>query len=237
MNSVKPSTPRSPSAKTKKRKLGLFYNFCYDFVYATGAIPALLWLRPKIHYPFGKPNKKGALLVLSNHHTMIDPILIQVAFPFRRLNSIATKDLFDTPAKDKFFTLMHCIKIDKDNFTMASFHEIVERLEEKKLVLIFPEGGVHTKTGNQIMTFKSGVVLMAHRSGAPVVPLYVVKKQKWYHRQHIVMGQAVDVKGLLGKIPTVDAINTVSETLREKEIELRTYYENYCKKNGKETSL
>lgn len=234
MNSVKPSQAPSPSAKTKKRKVGLFYNFCYDFIYVTGAIPALLWLRPKMHYPFGKPSKKGALLVLANHHTIIDPILVQMAFPFRRLNSIATKDLFDTPAKSRFFTALHCIKIDKDNFSLSSFHEIVERLEEKKLVLIFPEGGVHTQSGNEIMTFKSGVVLMAHRSGAPVIPLYVVKRKKWYHRQHMVMGQAVDVKDILGRIPTVESINAVSQTLREKEIELRTYYENNCSKNRKD---
>ena len=84
------------------------------------------------------------------------------------------------------------------------------------------------------MTFKSGVVLMAHRSGAPVIPLYVVKRKKWYHRQQMVMGQAVDVQALLGKIPTVESINAVSQTLREKEIELRTYYENQCLKNRKD---
>lgn len=186
----------------------------------------MLWLRPKIHYPFGKPDKKGALLVLANHHTFIDPILVQIAFPLRRLNSIATKDLFDTPAKARFFTWMHCIKIDKENFSVSSFHEIVDRLAEKKLVLIFPEGGVHVQDGSQIQAFKSGVVLMAHRSGAPVIPLYIAKKEKWYHRQHIVMGQAVDVRQLLGRIPTVDAIASVSNVLWEKEIELRTYYEN-----------
>lgn len=195
-------------------------------MYVTGAIPGLLWLRPKLHYPFGKPDKKGPLLVLANHHTLIDPILVQMAFPFRRLNSIATKDLFDTPAKARFFTWMHCIKIDKDNFSISSFHQIVDRLKEKKLVLIFPEGGVQLQGDSEIQAFKSGVVLMAHRSGAPVIPLYIAKKQKWYHRQHIVMGQAVDVKQLLGNIPTVDAIASVSKVLREKEIELRTYYEN-----------
>ncbi|MBE6977236.1 MAG: 1-acyl-sn-glycerol-3-phosphate acyltransferase [Ruminococcaceae bacterium] len=226
MNSVKPSNRPSPSEKTKRGKPRLFHNFIYDFVYVTGAIPGLLWLRPKLHYPFGKPDKKGPLLVLANHHTLIDPILVQMAFPFRRLNSIATKDLFDTPAKARFFTWMHCIKIDKDNFAISSFHQIVDRLKEKKLVLIFPEGGVQLQGDNEIQAFKSGVVLMAHRSGAPVIPLYIAKKQKWYHRQHIVMGQAVDVKQLLGNIPTVDAIASVSKVLREKEIELRTYYEN-----------
>lgn len=85
---------------------------------------------------------------------------------------------------------------------------------------------MHVQDGSQIQAFKSGVVLMAHRSGAPVIPLYIAKKEKWYHRQHIVMGQAVDVRQLLGRIPTVDAIASVSNVLWEKEIELRTYYEN-----------
>ncbi len=194
----------------------------------------MLWLRPKIHYPFGKPKKKGALLVLANHGTLIDPIIVQVAFPFRRMNSIATKDLFDTPIKNFIFTIMHCIKIDKDNFSLSSFHEVVERLKEKKMVLIFPEGGLHLQSGNEIQAFKSGVVLMAHRSGAPVLPMYIGKRQKWYHRQHIVMGQLVDIREQLGRIPTVDTIASVSEALREKEVELRTYYENLCEKKQNE---
>jgi len=202
-------------------------------VYATGAIPALIWLRPKIHYPDGRPNKKGAVLVLANHRTLIDPILVQTAFPFRRMNSIATKDLFSSPAKEKFFTLMNCIKIDKDNFSTSSFHEIVERLGENKLVVIFPEGEVHVGSGHEILAFKSGVVLMAHRSGAPVIPLYVAEKRKWYHRQHMVMGQAVDIREMLGRIPTVDAIASASNTLREKEMELRAYYESHCQKKRK----
>lgn len=202
-------------------------------MYATGAIPALIWLRPKIHYPEGRPDKKGALLVLANHRTIIDPILVQTAFPFRRMNSIATKDLFSSPAKERFFTLMNCIKIDKDNFSTSSFHEIVERLGENKLVVIFPEGEVHVESGHEILAFKSGVVLMAHRSGAPVIPLYVAEKKKWYHRQHMVMGQAIDVRSMLGRIPTVDAIASVSTALRDKELELRAYYENNCQKQRK----
>ena len=72
---------------------------------------------------------------------------------------------------------------------------------------------------------------MAHRSGAPVIPLYVVQRQKWWKCQQMVMGQAIDVKAMLGKIPTVDTIASVSDVLREKEIELRTYYENIGKEN------
>ena len=116
---------------------------------------------------------------------------------------------------------------------MDSFHDVVERLDERRVVLIFPEGGVHAKGGTEIQAFKSGVVLMAHKSHAPIIPLYVVRRKKWYHRQHIVIGQAIDVREALGVIPTVDKIAAVSDMLREKEVELRTYYEtNYCKSSS-----
>lgn len=171
-------------------------------------------------------------MVSANHHTMIDPIIVQMAFPFRRLNSIATKDLFDTPLKAFFFKQVHCIKIDKDNFSLASFHDVVERLDERRVVLIFPEGGVHAKGGNEIKAFKSGVVLMAHKSNAPIIPIYIVRREKWYHRQHIVMGQAIDVREQLGRIPTVDKIAAVSDMLHDKEVELRAYYESLCDKTS-----
>lgn len=226
MSSVETSRRPTPSATQKKpRKHRLFSNFCYDFVYITGALPMLVWLRPKMHYPDGKPHKRGALLALANHTTFIDPILVQLAFPFRRMNTIATKDLYTTPLREKFFNVMHCIKIDKENFSMASFHDVVERLDDGKMVVIFPEGTVHVGSKDQILAFKSGVVLMAHKSGAPVVPMYVAPRAKWYSRQHIVMGQPIDVREMLGRIPTVDKLASVSDALREKELELRAYYD------------
>lgn len=208
----------------------MFSNFFYDFVYVTGALPLLVCLRPKRHYPFGKPKTTGALLALSNHTTFIDPAIVQLAIPNRRMNTIATQDLYASPLRAKFFNAMHCIKIDKENFSMASFHDVVERLNEDKMVVIFPEGTVHVDSKNEIMAFKSGVVLMAHRSGAPVVPMYVAPRQKWYSRQHIVIGQNVDMREMLGRIPTVNSIAAASEALREKEVELRTYFESLCQK-------
>ena len=38
---------------------------------------------------------------------------------------------------------MHCIQVDKENFSMDSFHEVIRRLKDDKVVLIFPEGQVN----------------------------------------------------------------------------------------------
>lgn len=209
----------------KKKKYKPFSYFWYDFVKITGAIPAYIWLRPKIHYPFGKPKIKGAVMVSANHSTLIDPIIIQLVFPWRRMNSLATKDLFNTPMKRLMFEQMHCIIVDKDNFSLSSFHEVVGRLEEGKMVVIFPEGQLNRKGEENMLAFKSGAVLMAHKAGAPIVPMYIVRNEKLHHRQQVVVGNTIDVPALAGKMPSMQMLNEISDMLRAKEVELREYYE------------
>ena len=209
----------------KNSKKKLFSYFHYDFVKVTGALPALLWARPKIYYPFGKPSKKGPIMVSCNHPTFLDPIMVLLAFPFRRPHSLATKDLFNTKFKAWFFKQMHCIVVDKQNFSLASLHQVVSYLQEGKVVVIFPEGGVQAPDEPGVQAFKSGAVLMANRAKAPILPMYMVKREKWYQRQRMVMGQPIDVAKELGPMPSMQDMNRLTELLREKELELERYYQ------------
>ncbi len=164
-------------------------------------------------------------MVSSNHPGMLDPIIVQAAFPTRHLNCLATKDLFRTKAMDWFFTQMHCIIVDKENFSLSSFHEVVARLSDGKLVVIFPEGGLTHENKDAIRTFKSGVVLMAHKSSASILPIYIYNRKKWYQRQRIVMGQPINIAEMLGKMPSMQDLSQTTELIREKEVELKNYFE------------
>ena len=63
------------------------------------------------------------------------------------------------------------------------------------------------------------------------MPIYIAKCEKWYHRRHIMIGAPIDIKTLVGEVPTMEEVNRASEYLREREIELRTYYETNILKN------
>lgn len=223
----------SSNAKKKKRP---FYNLGYDFVKLTGGLPTWLWVRPKVYYPFGKPSKRGSMMVICNHVTWIDPIVVQLVFPWRRLNCLATKDLYSNKLVAWLFTQVHCIQVDKQNFQLSSFRQVVERLQDGRLILIFPEGAIHTDSPDQVLAFKSGAVLMAHKAQAPILPMYIVQREKWYHRQHVVMGQPIHVAQLLGPMPNMQQMNEVTELLREKEVELKSYYQSLLEKNRKKLS-
>ena len=191
----------------------------------TGAIPTLLWFRLKLLYPFGKPKIRGGVLISANHISYLDPIIICTVFKWRRIHSLATKDLFQKKGMAKFLRLMHCIEVDKENFSIASFHTVVELLSDGKAVSIFPEGQINNTGNNESpLAFKSGVTLMAHKSGAPILPVYIVKRDKWYQRQKVVIGRPIDVKERLGAFPSVESLSSVSALIREEEIKLIEYY-------------
>lgn len=211
----------STAASSKKRPVG---NFWYDFVKVTGMIPGLLWIRPKVIRRDGKcPH--GGVMISSNHPTFLDPIILLTAIRERRLHSLATTDLFSTKLKTFMFTKMHCIPVDKNNFSMTTFHEVVGRLKDGKAVVVFPEGQVNRGGGQEIRAFKSGTILMAHRAGVPIFPVYIVRREKWYRPQYVVTGKPFDVRSAVGPIPTMEQVEKVCEILREQELELKRYFE------------
>ena len=213
MNSARNSKP------VKKK---LFPNFAYDFVRITGAIPAFLWLRPKVYRPYGNKNPKGAVLFSVNHVSMKDPITVHLVFYNRRMCSLATKDMFKGKLSSTFFHMMHCIKVDKDNFSLSAFREVTDHLEDGKGALVFPEGQINR--GDDMLSFKSGIVLMAYKAKAKILPVYIVPHRKWYQRQRVVVGNLIDVKELLGDTPSMDTFREVSEQIRDQEIALNEYY-------------
>ncbi len=227
------------NSKDKSRKKPKESNFWYNFVKITGALPALILTRIKI-YLHGKSSSnhiKGGALIVSNHVTFIDPVTIFCTFWTRRPRILATTELYSNKFTKFFFKQMHCIEVDKGNFSIQSMHKVTTNLKNGKTVVIFPEGTVnHTDTSAPLLAFKSGAVLMAHRAGAPIIPLYIAKRTKWYQRHRVVVGEPIDIKEILGERPSMDALQRASDIVRERELELIQYYNskmNARKKNEK----
>lgn len=219
----------SSNDKPKKKKFG--ENFVFDFIKVSGAPLGLLWFRPKFLYPCSKPEKiKGGCMVAANHITFYDPIPLLMLFWYRRPHSLATKDLYKNKLLKFFFDHCRCIPVDKENFNMETFYEVNRRLNEDRIVFIFPEGSVN-QSSNSPMSFKSGSILMAHRAQKPILPVYLHKKEKWYHRQYIVVGKpfyTADMCG--GAMPSLKEVDAIGEYLHNEEIKLMNYYLEYKNK-------
>ena len=217
------STKETKNNKGKKKKEKRLNNFAYDFVKVTGAIPTVIALRPRILKPYGRYKVKGGFLISANHCSFLDPIVILCAFWSRRVYSLATKDLFSTKTKAFFFNCVNCIPVDKENFSLNSFHAVVKRLKGGKVVAIFPEGQINVGSAD-MSAFKSGAILMANTANVPIVPIYIAPPRKWYHRRVVVLGQPVNIREICGLRPSMAALDEVSQYLHEREDELKDFY-------------
>lgn len=212
----------------KKKKIPLICKifdpkcFFHDFVKWTGALPVVVYLRQKRHYINGKKQKglfKGSAIIVSNHPGFFDPLIVMNAFWTKRCGFIATKDIFKNKFQKWLFTSFGCIEVDKNNVSVAMFKKTTDVLNRGHSIIVFPEGHV-VREGN-VQDFKSGAILMAMFADAPIIPMYIVKREKWWKRQHIVIGEKFNVKDYISSpIPSMEDIERVTKILREKELEL-----------------
>jgi 1-acyl-sn-glycerol-3-phosphate acyltransferase len=112
---------------------------------------------------------EGPLIVASNHSQYADPVLVCVAVP-RRLQWMAKKQLFVFPFR-KFFEFIGSFPVDREGGGRAAIRAALTFLAEGWALGIFPEG-TH-RGADTSREAKSGVVVLALRSGAPVLPVHV----------------------------------------------------------------
>jgi 1-acyl-sn-glycerol-3-phosphate acyltransferase len=112
---------------------------------------------------------EGPLIIASNHGQYADPVLVCVAVP-RRLQWMAKKQLFVFPFRT-FFRFIGSFPVDRERGGRGAIRAALAFLAEGWALGIFPEG---THRGAEASKqAKSGAVVLAARSGAPVLPVYV----------------------------------------------------------------
>lgn len=196
--------------------------FFYDLVKWTGALSVVIFFRQKRHYINGKKQKglfKGSSIIVANHTSFLDPLVIANAFWCKRAGFLATSALFKNKFRRILFTGFGCIEVNKENVSVSTFKKTTKMLNRGHSLIVFPEGQV-IRDGD-ISRFKSGAILMALFANVPIIPAYVVKRENWWHRQHIIIGEKFYVSDYIkSPIPSMEEIEEVTRILHDKEAEL-----------------
>ena len=204
--------------KSNKTKLFSKTYLLYDFAKITAAIPGLIGFRPKIIFENDEARKaiRGAAILIGNHTGYLDPVYMQFAIWYRRHHFICAKEFFEGKKKF-FFKNFLCIPIDRDNFGIDSFREIISHLKQGELVSMFPEG----KITDGLKSFKSGMILMALQSGAPIIPMYIKRQTKWKERLTMAIGEPIFVSEHQGTKFNISGIEAATEELQIREVKLQ----------------
>ena len=153
----------------------------------------LLFFKRKTYYEDKKQKHlfRGGKLLISNHFNMFDYVMTCfVVFP-RKLNVVASED----PFKKKFFNFgmkfFGAIQCNRETKNMRFMDEAANVIKKGQLVQIYPEGR-NTPDG-KIHEFKRSYLVIAHRAGAPIVPIVTDGNYGPFKRTSIIIGNEIDV--------------------------------------------
>jgi 1-acyl-sn-glycerol-3-phosphate acyltransferase len=122
-------------------------------------------------YGHGRIPREGAVLLVSNHQSYLDPPAVGSAVSCRHLDFIARIGLFDSKLFAGLITALNSLPIKEEGGDTAAIKEVLRRLDDGRAVLIFPEG---TRSEDGAMhEFKRGAAVLVKRSRCPVLPVAV----------------------------------------------------------------
>jgi 1-acyl-sn-glycerol-3-phosphate acyltransferase len=130
--------------------------------------------RTVVRKPLRLP-KEGPAILVCNHTSALDPVLIQSASR-RVIVWMMAKEYYELPALNWFFRLVECIPVDRGGRDMAATRAALRALDDGRVLGIFPEGRI--EDSRELLPFQTGVALMAIKTGVPVYPAYLDGTQR-----------------------------------------------------------
>lgn len=132
-----------------------------------------------------------ALVLASNHRSYADPVLLTVHMK-RPVKYMAKEELFKNKLFAAFIRMLGAFPVKRGKGDMKVIDDSVELLKNRNNLVIFPEG-TRSKE-NKVGKGKTGVAMIAARSGADVLPVGICfegKKLKFRCRLTVKYGKLI----------------------------------------------
>ncbi|MDA3946929.1 MAG: lysophospholipid acyltransferase family protein [Helicobacteraceae bacterium] len=152
--------------------------------------------------------KDGRFLLITNHRSIIDPLIIEAAFKDTDIFGlwVSKKELYNSFFFGVFTRNGGTVLLDRETKQMSGFFkEIKAGIDEGNSIFLFPEG-TRNKGTSDLSEFKEGARIIAVKNRLPILPIYIrtnanetleagLKKRPQQQQQVIVeIGDLIDYK-------------------------------------------
>lgn len=126
---------------------------------------------------YGKENilKKGPFVLIANHQSIIDPLVLMACLP-RKITFLAASYLFKIPIVGLIIWAGGAIPINDPKGDFKHIQRALAKLEDGEAIGIFLEGGV--SLDGKLKEFMPGWAYFALKSGAPIIPVAISGSRK-----------------------------------------------------------
>ena len=182
-------------------------NRFYDAIYPVFSALVHLLFRIRVTGRDGIP--EGGAIVCANHSSWVDPIIIMVSVPRSvQLHAMAKQEIMTWPFVGWLARKCGVFGVDRGHADIAAVKTALSYLKGGEKLLIFPEGT--RVSAEDAASAKSGVAMMAVRSGVPIIPMYLQSGKKLFHRTHVAIGEPIYPK-IAGRRGTAEEYHAIAE--------------------------
>jgi 1-acyl-sn-glycerol-3-phosphate acyltransferase len=151
----------------------------------------------------------GPAIVVANHTSSSDGTFIQGG-SVRGLTFLFAREFYDDlPLLRWVWHTTGCVPVTRDVFDIGAIRLALRRLQEGRVVMVFPEGNLSgAGLRPQMRTARVGAAWLALRSRAPVFPAFVTGGPQgpevgrawfWPSRARVTYGPALDLSPFYGR--------------------------------------
>lgn len=158
-------------------------------------------------------------LFCANHSSLNDPLFLMIAVGSRnQLRAMAKAEFMNIPVLGALLRKVGMFGVERGKSDITAIKTAMRYLKSGENVLMFPEGtrireGVD-KYGNEGEA-KAGAAMLAIRTGAPLVPVYIPPKKRWFRFTTVVIGEPYHPQVESKKVGTAE-YQAVAEDLMER---------------------
>ncbi|QOJ14448.1 MAG: 1-acyl-sn-glycerol-3-phosphate acyltransferase [Planctomycetia bacterium] len=155
-------TSAAPAAAAQAPRLA--YSFCRMVC----RLVVHTFFRARVHHANRVP-ASGPVLLVCNHQSYVDPVLAGQGL-WRECHFMARDTLF-RGYFERLIRFLNAFPVKRGTADIAAVKETLRRLRSGALVTVFPEAT--RSTDGSIAPMQAGVVLLARKTGAPLVPCMI----------------------------------------------------------------
>ncbi len=154
----------------------------------------------------------GPAIICANHSSFTDPFYMAFAVPPKyHLCLMAKRELFDFKPLGWILRGIGTFPVNRESAgDMEAMKNALKVLKSGKKLGIFPEGTRTSEDG--AVSPKAGAIRIAQKTGAPIIPMYIPRKKKFFRRNPIVVGDAMDVSSM-GRLSREDVEKLADELM------------------------
>ncbi len=200
------------------------YEFFRWVALITGWPFQALFFKRKIYYENKKEQSRiirGGALIVSNHYSALDYVMNVFVFSTRKLYVVLSEWIFQQSSFFNFgMKFFGGIRADRDTKSMSFVDNCIATLQRGKAVQIFPEA--HNTPDGEMKPFKPSYVLIALRSGAPIIPTIVDGNYGLFKRAHLIIGKKIYLSDYCSTVnPSREEIERLNNIVYSKCAELK----------------